>query len=566
MSTEDMSNRGGRGRQASSQSRHRNASSKYGTSQANSELHQSLGYLPSSVALARIQSSYEEPPYSVANFDMFVEAAGEWKHGFSQISNSRSQLDDLYVIDNTTWHKQYPEFKFHQLDEFKDRHILVCDATIKVMTTKTPPGAELKITFDLKSRCDLSVYNSIECHTRFFENGQPSSQPDGETHTCEEYNANHDIMHVHFGSGFWVQKMRKLGDLLSKASAQEELVARTNYTERVRGELQNMTASQDIYGVKDDGEVCLLTILWRFSQTRTSNDEGRMTWRVINFGNRSDVWVKEEEIEHIRNAKELIPVSYTPASLSMLNMPTPSHSLYPSIPLDYHQSFGGHQPSLDLDVLGLESITAPDFSQPNSASSLVTDFSHTHPLPSLAHSQEPIGVSQPQDFTDINDFDFNGGHITISGCLEPAINLGAYEPYAPSHLSPHPNSALPLPTLSSLSNHLANSEPQGLSDMELSSLANINATMPASCYATKPSWHHPSLISHLESAAEQFGVGDLIGADDAQVGLMGDGGLWKLQAVFGGADDTGVGAEGRRDSKVSAVADFSDRERDVWGA
>lgn len=554
MSTEDMSSRGGRGRLTNSHSRHRNASSKYGISQANVELHQSMGYLPSSVALARIQS-YEESPYTVANFDMFVEASDIREHAFSQISNSRSQFDDVYVVDSTAWHKQYPEFKFHQLDDFKDHHVLVCDATIKVMTTKTPPGAELKITFDLHSQCDLSVYDSIECHTRFFENGKLASQPDGETHTYEEYKAKHSIMHVHFGSGFWVQKMRKLGDLLSKASAQEELAARTNYTERVRGELQNMTASQDIYGVRDGEEVCLLTILWRFSQTRTSNDAGRMAWRVINFGNRSDSWVKEEEMEHIRNAKELIPVSYTPTSLNMLTMPTPSQPLYPSIPLDYHHSFDNHQPPLDLDVLGLEAITAPDFSQPNSASSLVTDFSTAHSLPPLSHAQDPIGVSQSQDFTDINDFDFTSGHITISGCLEPAINLGTYD-YAPSH--PSTSLSLSLPTLSSMSTHLSTSD-QALADLELSSLAGINAGMTTNCYATKPSWHHPSLISHLESAAEQFGVGDLMGADEQ--GLM-EGGLWKLQAVFGG-EDTGVGAEGRRDSKVSGGGEFGEGE-DGW--
>lgn len=567
MSTEDMSNRGGRARHTNSHFRYRHASSKYGVSEASSVLQQSLGCLPSSVALVKLQSTTEDTLYAVANLDMFVEAANIREHTFSQINNSRSRLDDLCVFDAMSWRKQYPEFKFHRADEFRERHVLICDATIKVMSTKIPHGAELKITFDLVSRDDLCVYDSIECRTRFFENGVLAGQPDGETHTQEEYFAKHGILHVHFGSRFWVQKMRKLGDLLGKASAQEELVARTGYEERVRGELQNLTASQDIYGIKDGEEACLLTILWRFSQTRTSNDTGRMTWRVADFGHHNQRWVKEEDVEQMCDLKEVARVSCTRPPLSMLPMETPSHASFANLPLDFPHPFCNQQLALDLDALGLEGIAESDFSKATSASSLATDFSQTHILRPVSQSHDDSDRPQPQDFDDANDFDFNSGHMTISGCLEPAIDLDAYESYAASQVSPNPSTALPppLPMLSSLSNSLSSLEQQGLSDLDLCTLANISASLPASCYATKPSWHHPSLISHLESAAEQFGVGDLMSGDDGQRGLLGDGGLWKLQADFG-TEDTGMGAEGRRDSKVGGVVIFDESESGVWRA
>ncbi|KAF1973694.1 TEA-domain-containing protein, partial [Bimuria novae-zelandiae CBS 107.79] len=298
MSKEDKSGRDGRSRHARSHYRHRHTSFKYAHSQVDSELQQSLGYLPSPVAHGNVHAGHDESEYTVANFDMFVEAASVRVHTFSQISNSRSRLDDLLVTDTTSWHKQYPEFKFHQTDNFRGVPVIVCDASIKVMTSKLPPQAELSITFDLRSQFDLSVYDSIQCQTRFFDAGILSDQPDGESHTYENYFPQNGVMKVHFGSGFWVQKMRWLGDLLAKASAQEDLAARTRYEEHVRGELQNMTAAQDIYGTRDGEQVCLATVLWRFNQTRTSNEVGRMMWRVASFGPQ---WVKDEDFEHIQD-------------------------------------------------------------------------------------------------------------------------------------------------------------------------------------------------------------------------------------------------------------------------
>lgn len=592
MSTEDMGGR--RSRHASSHfgdHRHRHAShSKYNASQADSGLHSNFGKLPSSLALARLQADHEDPPFTVANFDMFVEVAKRHVHDFTQL-RSNGRQDDLYVTDVNSWHKQYPEFRFHNTDDLEKHQVIVCDATIKVMTMERPADADLAITFDLRSEMDLLGYESLECRTQFFENGKVADQSEGgrgherkvkHTRTHAEFHAQHSLLRVKFGSKFWAHQMQKLGHLLAKAASQPEQASRIHYESIVRRELQHMTSVQTIYGIKDGESKCLLTILWRFSQTRTSNEAGRMTWRIATFATNSEKrWAKEEELDLIRNAKELIHTQ--PPSAPLLSLPTSNHhSMYPSLPLDFSNPFNNHTPQLDLDSLTALDGMHTDFSQPDSATapSLATDYSQAHSLPSLSHSHDTgVSVNHSGDFGDANDFDFNGGHITIAGCLEPAINLGAYEPYNGA-LHPSLHTQTTLPNLSSLTG-LVDATTAGLSDASFNDLGMGVSLGAANCYATKPSWQHPSLISQLESAAEAFGVGDLMGGEDG--GMMGgpdvgggvgmggglSEGMWR-----GFGEDTGVGADHRRDSKVGCamgvdggadhVVDFGEREGRVW--
>lgn len=513
-------------------------------------MYQGFGQLPSSLALARLQGQ-EEAPYTVADFGMFVEVSKRRVHDFTQIS-SNSRLSDLNVSDTTSWHKQCPEFNFHRTDEFKNHHVLVCDASIKVMTMERPAGAELSITFDLCSQIDLSTYDSLECRTRFFENGKPADQMDGQgrklkqTRTPAEYYVEHGgLMRVKFGSKFWAHQMQKFGDLLGKVAQQEEQSARVRYEAVVRRELQYMTAAQDIYGYKDGEAKCFLTILWRFNQTRSSHEPGRMTWRAANFGHpRERRWVKEEELEEIKNAKALVPL--TGSSTTALSVPTSATSIYPSLPLEFNQTFGQPPSQLDLDTLALESM-ASDFSNPNSATapSLATDYSQKHSIHSLAHSHD-TGATHAPDFHDANEFDFNGGHITISGCLEPTINMSAYD-----YSQTHPQNLSALSAIAGLEPDVHTHPDNSFSSLGL----DVGGSM-ANCYATKPSWHHPSLISHLESAAEQYNdlmvqgnhVGNVVGHGVLHDGQMNQG-LWKLQSAFG--EDTGVGADHRKDSVVT---------------
>src|SRR5262245_57638342 len=116
MSTEDMGGR--RNRHSSShyshlRSRHHSSHSKYDFSQGGSSAYQGFGHLPSSLALAKIQSGHDDAPYTVADFGMFVEVSKRRVHDFTQLT-SNSRLSDLNVTDTTSWHKQYPEFNFHR--------------------------------------------------------------------------------------------------------------------------------------------------------------------------------------------------------------------------------------------------------------------------------------------------------------------------------------------------------------------------------------------------------------------------------------------------------------------
>ncbi|KAJ4292444.1 hypothetical protein N0V90_009106 [Kalmusia sp. IMI 367209] len=522
----------------------------------------------------KLQSDQEDPPFTVANFDMFVEVAKRHVHDFTQLK-SNSRQSDLYVTDIASWHKQYPEFRFHHTDDFDDHQVIVCDASIKIMTMERPADADLAITFDLRSQIDLSAYDSLECRTRFFDNGKTADQQEGErgqerrvkyTRTQAEFHAQHSLMRVKFGSKFWAHQMQKLGHVLAKAAAQVELTSRTRYESIVRKELQLMTATQSIYGIKNGETKCLLTILWRFSQTRTSHEAGRMIWRIVTFAPcKEKRWAKEEELDRIRNAKELVPTHHTPSN-TLLSIPTSNpHSIYPT-PLDFPNPRHAPAPARSRLAHGprrhAHGFLAPRlWHRALARNRLLADALAAVPLPLARQRRLRLAAKRLPRRKRLR-LQRRAHHH--AGCLEPAINLGAYEPYNTS-LNPSLNAHnTTLPNLSSITG-LVDASQHGLSDGNPFSDLGMGVSMgAANCYATKPSWHHPSLISHLESAAEAFGVGELLGGgpggggpggDDVGHGgvghgMMGDAALWR----FG--EDTGVGADHRRDSKVGEGVEF----------
>lgn len=148
-------------------------------------------------------------------------------------------------------------------------------------------------------------------------------------------------------------------------------------------------------------------------------------------------------------------------------------------------------------------------------------------------------MSQAHDYSqDPNDFDFNGGHISITGCLEPAINLGQYENYTQAGHQ----SLTPLVPITGME-HLGSSN-DAFGDLGL----NMGGAMMQNCYSTQPSWHCADLISRLENVAEQTHHGmldqsghgaqemhghDLHGQDIASHSVLHEGqigdGMWKLQ-------------------------------------
>ncbi|KAF2798947.1 hypothetical protein K505DRAFT_266604 [Melanomma pulvis-pyrius CBS 109.77] len=535
MSTQDLSGR--KNRHASSHLNHlRNRhhpyahGSKYDfSSQPGLNLWQGIGTLPSTNALAKIQSALgngSDAPYTVINFTMYVHDENkEPIHHYAQLGTI-PRLGDLHVTDTTSWHKQYPELNYHRTDELKGRQVLVCDSSIKIMTEIPHKSDKLAIDFVLKNNDDLSIFEPLQSRTRFYDSGVLVDQYDEQK---PEYEAETRRIFVPFGSKFWAERLYSLGKNLRDARMSEEAAPRSRAETSVRRSLQYMTAVQDIYSVKRDTreQHCFLTVLWRFNQTKTSNEPGKMMWRVVNFARPAQQrWTKPGGMEGSR--------------ASMVNMTSaPPPTLYPSMALDFHhQPYAQHPPPLDLESLSVITIDGMnDFSNPNSATapSMTTDYSHAQSLPSLSHSQEAI--SQSQHYHDANEFDFNGGHINIAGCLEPAINLGAYENY-----STHASSLTPLNPIAGLE-HVHNENPFGDLGMSMGGAMN--------CYSTKPSWTYTDLISRLEGVAEQtHGVGVMDqsahGAQDiAGHGVLHDGqldnGLWKLQqSAF--PEDTGVGA------------------------
>ncbi|KAF3002365.1 hypothetical protein E8E13_000149 [Curvularia kusanoi] len=420
------------------------ANSKYDYS-ASAPFWSGLSSLQSSLGL-NLNGASAIAPYAVTDFTMMVEDGDQHVHDFTQLIRDGRQ-PDLHVTDNTTWNRQYHEFAFlqKQADEWtrKCQKVLVCDASIKVMT-ETRPNAHLSIAFDLHSQRDLRPFESLVCTTRFYDDGQmdPDPQFDGSQHhdlkehrtSCEytpDPHGNTGKLRLAFGSRFWVNRMSKYQSLRHK---DDSLVSRS---------LMKLTATQDVYGVSPSGAAeCILTILWRFRQTRDSAEVGVMKWRAVSFGSLQtglkQEWTKAESLSEIDS--ELLDIGNASAVGTAVNTDTlyPTHSLTHSSQhaqqqqqlstqhLPYavqHPSFSTNHtpqpPSLHIDTLHWPS-TAPDLSTSASAApSTATDHSFTS-IPHLSHSQDTASGC------DLNDFDFTGGRIDITGAFSPAI-MAAYE-------------------------------------------------------------------------------------------------------------------------------------------
>ncbi|KAF1851301.1 uncharacterized protein K460DRAFT_274402 [Cucurbitaria berberidis CBS 394.84] len=559
------------------------SASKYDYNASTPQFWPQFGALPNLSLGEGLNGEASTSPYAVTDFTMLVEDDDQPVHHFTQLL-SDGRLGDLNVTDTVSWHRQYPEFGFlrSQTDDWtkKDRKVLVCDASIKIMT-EARPNANLSITFNLQSQCDLSPFESLECTTRFYDSGDiaPDPQFDGpNAHDLKEHRTPCDYMpdphgssgclRIAFGSRFWVNRMLRYQSLRHK---DENCVSRS---------LLRLTATQDVYGIeRGTGKAqCVLTILWRFTQTRSSAEVGSMTWRTASFGNCHAIaaeqkWIKEEdhmgatmedmeggheEVEECSNSAPEEATLYHPVSQLPLDFQHP-HAAYPSYAVQPHHAHGPPQLSLDILASMHPDLEHHSASAPTTASA--TDYSQQSL--SLSHSQDNVTT-----YAHDNDFDFNGGHITITGAFEPAINLAAYDSFASQG-----NGLEGLHALAGL-------EGDGLAGLGLAVNANnelvtVNRGMQdpsdLACYSTKPNWHHVNLISSLENAAEQYhsylgheshgqasrGHEILPGHDAYQSAnhaenLVAHGlhdshvnvnpGLWNLQSPF--HEDTGGGAVG----------------------
>ncbi|KAF2032947.1 hypothetical protein EK21DRAFT_98528 [Setomelanomma holmii] len=409
-------------------------------------IYSSYAYGPTASRVGETSAS----PYSIANFTMLASADEETVHSFTRLA-SDGRINDLNVTDVACWRRQYPEFDFlqRQMESWasEGRHILVCDASMNVMT-EVRPNAHLLIDFNLHTQRDLSVYESVECTTRFFDSGDPSPNPhlDGaaardlkEHRTSCKFEASEPnvcgsegCLTIAFGSNFWVNRMTRYQSL------------RHRDEKSVASSLLCLTATQDIYGIRPEtGDAeCILTILWRFAQTRNSAEVGSMKWRAVSFNTRTtgsidQRWFKREaestgillgledghdgSLEHCSTAAPRAPPSYHRIAQHHFDYTRP-HS--PTHLYNLNASEHEQPPQLQLDILA---SMQPDLEHPqtSAAPSASTDYSQQS-LPDMSHNQDTVGIYA----NDSNDFDFHGGHITISGAFEPAINLAAYGSFA----------------------------------------------------------------------------------------------------------------------------------------
>jgi serine/threonine protein kinase len=229
-----------------------------------------------------------QPPvwrYSLTEFTMFVGQDDQLVHYVTQLDPKGKLIDlDLPIPE---WQRQYPEFDFLQSQMshcLHKRNILNCNASIRITNRRYPRGS-LSITCNLETQQDLSVFTSVECTTRFYDSGKiepdlrfdvQDSKSLKESRTPCDYKADfgrrNSVLRVAFGSKFWVSRIIKYQSIMHTDESS------------VRQSLLHLTATQDIYGTKTGGETeHLLTILWRFRQTRDLVEVGSTNWRVLNL-------------------------------------------------------------------------------------------------------------------------------------------------------------------------------------------------------------------------------------------------------------------------------------------
>ena len=471
----------------------------------------------------RLSSSLPAPEsqFRLANFAMFVQVMERKVHSFTQLSQCARQ-DDLNIRDSEPWNRQYPEFAFHGTRHWKNRQVLVCDSSIQIMAEKQPQNAELSVQCDVSST-DLAYYENLESRSRFYDAGKLADQYDEKgraiSQTCSKihYDKETGRISLPFGSHFWARRMSILGKHFRDARLLDEHAARIKVDMDVRRRLQYLTAVQELYGTRrgTDRSECLLTILWRFHQTKSMDEAGQTNWRVVRFTLEQ---ARKEKVQMVEDIKQ-----------PMLDQA----GQFPTLRLDFpHPAFTQHASQLDLDSLSaiaLEGLS--DFSNPQSASapSMTTDFS-TQSLSSLSHSQD-TALTHTQDYHDPNNIDFTGGHINL--CLEPAINLTAYENYDTTH-------ATSIDALQSIAG-LEHSH----HDNTFGDFSGLGVNMTP--YAPKP-WVCTDIIERLEGLVEQQDQyvehptteQDIAGHGVLHHGQM-ENGLWKLQSPF--PEDAGMGAD-----------------------
>lgn len=251
-----------------------------------------------------------------------------------------------------------------------------------------------------------------------------------------------------------------------------------------------------------------------------------MKWRPVSFSNcqnpQEEKWIEEKDhksgarigldevntdsMDSLVSLPVENPLYHNPSGLSLNPYNTHHYPVQPTHPT---------QPQLSLDILASMQPELDHHSASAPTTATATDYSQGSLPNSLCHSQDALSnAAYPHD---ANDFDFNGGHITISGAFDPSINLSAYDDFSCTTTNAeldglHPLAGLEHDTFAGLGlavceNGELISVPGGAGD----AMASINGVATTAgglenCYPAKPSpWHHhANLISSLEHAADSY--------------------------------------------------------------
>nr|UFQ90404.1 abaA [Stemphylium eturmiunum] len=452
-------------------------------------------------------------PFTVAAFTMLVDGDRQPMHCFTQM-HPNSRVNSLRIADLSSWRRQYPEFDFlrTQAECWKrdGQTVLVCDASIKILT-EARPKAKFSITLNLQSYLDLSRLESLECTTRFYDDGDlltnrqfgSTNQELKERHTSCRYEPDlqgpTDRLNIAFGSQFWASRMAEYQTLQQRDE------------NSVGNSLMGLTATQDVYGtIPETGETArLCTVLWRFQQASPSEKSGSMKWRSVTFANSSETndhsrcqgtednaqrmeRDREEVMTDPSSASETYPLHHQVSPLpSDFSNPHTAHSSCEALPylehlpqpLSYH-ALASMQPDLD-QAHASASTTASDYSQHSFARPSTQDMSPN------AHD---------------SSFDFDDGSVRMSDPFELAVNTSAYQDFGDQYTN--------IEDMHELS-HLGHRDwaRMGLVMSEegqlLPLIANndIHDSSHIAHYSTKPNWQHTNVVSHLESTAEPYHPG-----------------------------------------------------------
>ncbi|TKA66387.1 hypothetical protein B0A49_05814 [Cryomyces minteri] len=235
------------------------------------------------------------------DFEMFVrDPRGEpptHLHTFTKFPRHARQAT-VGLPNIRGWQRMFPSLAVAHDKETLDCDVVYAEASLELMTSPLPEGAELGIQFELSGNdgVDLDLFD-FSCLTLFYENGN---------HVHTDINVDtigydrHGTKRLHtvpFGSRFWAQKFVELATPLWTArkraadwsATQEPDQALETSVQRieshVRESIKGLSAVLELYAIpKDRGEAVghqrVLIVCWKFSQTRPG-EHGITKWRSL---------------------------------------------------------------------------------------------------------------------------------------------------------------------------------------------------------------------------------------------------------------------------------------------